>query len=57
VYEGIRESCALGAGALIVSLDVEELQTFCDRIYVMNRGVLREAKTKDLAEIGPMMVD
>lgn len=57
VYEGIRESCARGAGALIVSLDVEELQTFCDRIYVMNRGVLREPKTKDLAEIGPMMVD
>jgi general nucleoside transport system ATP-binding protein len=40
VYEGIREACSKGAGALVVSLDLDELLEYCDRIVVMNRGQL-----------------
>lgn len=56
VYSGLREVCAAGAGALVVSFDLDELLEFCDRILVINGGVLQAATTKDRAEIGRLMV-
>lgn len=56
VYQGLREVCAEGAGALIVSFDLDELLEFCDRILVINCGVVTESATMDRAEIGQLMV-
>jgi len=56
VYEGIYEECEKGAGALVVSFDLDELLQFCDRIIVMNRGVLTKPGTKDRTVIGQHMV-
>jgi len=56
VYEGIRQQCAAGAGALVVSFDLDELLEFCDRIVVLNGGEMREAKVKDRALVGQLMV-
>lgn len=56
VYEGIRQQCAAGAGALVVSFDLDELLEFCDRILVMNGGEMKEAKVKDRATVGQLMV-
>lgn len=56
VYEGIYEECEKGAGALVVSFDLDELLQFCDRIIVMNRGVLTKPGTKDRTIIGQHMV-
>lgn len=56
VYQGLREACEQGAAALIVSFDLDELLEFCDRIVVMNGGVLQAAQSKDRAEVGRLMV-
>ncbi|MBC8064752.1 MAG: ABC transporter ATP-binding protein [Chlorobia bacterium] len=59
VYEGIRSECDQGAGALVVSYDLDELLEHCDRIVVMNRGELFEPKAgeeKDSDVIGRLMV-
>ena len=56
VYQGLREVCAEGAGALIVSFDLDELLEFCDRILVINCGVMSSPSAKDRAEIGQLMV-
>ena len=56
VYEGIYEECDKGAGALVVSFDLDELLMFCDRIIVMNRGLLTKPDTKDRTVIGCHMV-
>lgn len=59
VYEGLREACKNGAAALVVSFDLDELLEHCDRIVVMNRGVLSEPapdKAMDREAIGRLMV-
>lgn len=56
VYEGLYEECEKGAGALVVSFDLDELLQFCDRIVVMNNGVLSQPNSRDRAIIGRHMV-
>lgn len=59
VYEGIRAACEKGAGALVVSYDLDELLEYCDRVVVMNRGELLEpatAQSRDRDAIGRLMV-
>jgi general nucleoside transport system ATP-binding protein len=59
VYAGIRRRCDEGAGALVVSFDLDELLEHADRIVVMNNGRLFEpapGKEKDRDEIGRLMV-
>ena len=59
VYEGIRQTCRAGAGALIVSFDLDELLEHCDRIIVLNGGVLSEppaGEAMDRQAIGKLMV-
>ena len=56
VYDAIRARCKEGMSALIVSFDLDELLTHCDRIVVLNGGVLTEAASKDRNEIGRLMV-
>ena len=56
VYQGLRDACSQGAGALIVSFDLDELLEFCDRILVINGGVVSAPHQKERAEIGQLMV-
>jgi simple sugar transport system ATP-binding protein len=55
VYQAIREKCQDGMAALVISFDLDELLEHCDRIVVMSRGHLKEAK-KDRDLIGRLMV-
>lgn len=59
VYEAIRDHCAHGMAALIISFDLDELLDLCDRIAVMYRGQLigplqSEEMTRE--RIGALMV-
>ena len=59
LYDAIRDECARGAAALVVSFDLDELLDHCDRILVMNRGELFEPKAgqeRDRNAIGCLMV-
>ncbi|MBI5705366.1 MAG: ABC transporter ATP-binding protein [Armatimonadetes bacterium] len=59
VYAGIREACLAGAGAIVVSFDLDELLDYCDRIVVMNLGRLAEPppqSARERAAIGALMV-
>lgn len=59
VYDGIRQECDRGAASLVVSYDLDELLENCDRIVVMNRGVLVEpakGSEKDSEVIARLMV-
>ncbi len=59
VYDGLRKACAEGAGALVVSYDLDELLENCHRVVAMNLGRLWEpapGKERDRAEIGRLMV-
>lgn len=59
LYEGIREECAKGASALIVSFDLDELLENCDRIAVMNGGEVflpPQGRELDRTTIGRLMV-
>lgn len=59
VYSGIREACKKGAGAIVVSFDLDELLDHCDRIVVMNLGRLLElpaGSERDRSAIGELMV-
>ena len=56
VYEAIRQLCADGASALIVSFDLDELLAHCDRVVAMNRGRIYEPSGRDRDEIGRLMV-
>lgn len=59
VYKGIRDACRAGAGALVVSFDLDELLEHCDRILVMNRGrmyVPEPGQERDRNAIGCLMV-
>lgn len=60
VYAGLRERCREGAGAIVVSFDLDELLDNCDRIAVMSRGVLRfppKEQSHDRNLIGRLMVE
>lgn len=56
VYAAIREACRAGAGALVVSFDLDELLEFCDRTIVIHGGVVTEPRTRDRQDIGRLMV-
>jgi simple sugar transport system ATP-binding protein len=56
VYDSIRQLCAEGASALIVSFDLDELLAYCDRVVAMNRGRIYEPAARDREEIGRLMV-
>ncbi|HVT13469.1 MAG TPA: ABC transporter ATP-binding protein [Fimbriimonadaceae bacterium] len=59
VYEGIRQACRQGAGALVVSFDLDELLEYCDRVVVTHRGELVDPGTShslDREAIGRLMV-
>lgn len=58
-YEGLYGECEKGAGALVISFDLDELLTYCDRIVVLNVGKVFEPpinKAKDRNYIGHLMV-
>lgn len=57
VYGGLRTLCRENQkGALVVSFDLDELLEFCDRVVVLNHGVLSEPRARDRSEIGRLMV-
>ena len=59
VYQALREAAQAGAGALVVSFDLDELLLYCDRILVMRDGRLYEPavnEARDRAVIGRLMV-
>ncbi|MHB8635988.1 MAG: ABC transporter ATP-binding protein [Fimbriimonadaceae bacterium] len=59
VYDGIRDACSGGSGALIVSFDLDELLENCDRVLVLFGGrmaVPPSGQERDRAVIGRLMV-
>lgn len=59
VHHAIREACEQGAAALVVSFDLDELLTLCDRVGVLFDGRLVdivEGERKRREEIGALMV-
>jgi simple sugar transport system ATP-binding protein len=59
VYRAVREKCDVGAAAVVVSFDLDELLEHADRIVVMNGGRLfvpPAGLEKDRAAIGRLMV-
>ncbi len=59
VYAGIRSACQNGAGALVISFDLDELLEYCDRIVTMCNGKLSTPDSdfaRDRDTIGRMMV-
>lgn len=57
IFTAIREKAREGVATLLVSYDLDDLLSHCDRILVMNRGRLVEAPSKDRQVIGRLMVD
>ena len=53
----LRDFAARGGAVLLISSDLEELLALCHRLYVINRGRLREVQAgrHDLVEIGLLM--
>lgn len=59
VFQGLIQATREGAACLVVSFDLDELMSYCDRILVMNHGELAEvpdAQRDDRAAIGRMML-
>ncbi|MCS6831136.1 MAG: ABC transporter ATP-binding protein [Armatimonadota bacterium] len=59
VHRAIREACQQGAAALVVSFDLDELLSLCDRVGVLFDGRLVdvvEGERKRREEIGALMV-
>ncbi|MBA4292901.1 heme ABC transporter ATP-binding protein [bacterium] len=59
VYRELIEATRRGITALVVSFDLDEIMTYCDRILVMNHGILTEVPPElrhDRQAIGRMMV-
>ncbi|MFQ3587300.1 MAG: ABC transporter ATP-binding protein [Fimbriimonadaceae bacterium] len=60
VYRGLRQACGeSGAGALVVSFDLDELLEHCDRVVAINAGRIHTPPPgleRDRAEIGRLMV-
>lgn len=58
-YQSLAELTERGSAALVVSFDLDELLTYCDRILVMNRGEISSpppGAERDRTEIGKLMV-
>ncbi len=59
VHHAIRQACEQGAAALVVSFDLDELLTLCDRIGVLFNGQMvdiMEGERRRRDEIGSAMV-
>jgi len=59
VYDGLIKATREGATVLVVSFDLDELMTYCDRILVMNHGEIAAVPAQfrhDRNAIGRMMV-
>ena len=59
VYKELRKIARAGAAVLVVSFDIDELLTHCDRILVINHGQITEpspAEARDRQAIGRLMV-
>lgn len=59
VHHAIREACQQGAAAVLVSFDLDELLTLCDRVGVLFDGQLVnvvEGEHRTREEIGALMV-
>jgi simple sugar transport system ATP-binding protein len=59
LYEALRQECASGAAALIVSFDLDELLENCDRVVAMRSGRLFDPPSgleRDRSAIGALMV-
>jgi len=59
VYDGLIKASREGATVLVVSFDLDELMTYCDRILVMNHGEIAPVPANlrhDRQAIGRMMV-
>lgn len=59
VYQGLIKATREGAAVLVVSFDLDELMTYCDRILVMNNGILSTVPSElrhDRQAIGRLMV-
>ena len=56
LYAAIRGLCREGAGALVVSFDLDELLENCDRTLVIREGRIYEPERQDRLEIGRLMV-
>lgn len=59
VHHALREACQQGAAAVLVSLDLDELLTLCDRVGVLFDGRLMdivEGERRRREEIGALMV-
>lgn len=58
IHDHLVAACAAGAGVLLISEDLEEIMMLADRIAVMSRGQLSEARLKSgwtLASLGLAM--
>jgi simple sugar transport system ATP-binding protein len=47
VHRRLLDACAAGAGVLLISEDLDEILALADRIAVMTRGHLTEARPRD----------
>jgi simple sugar transport system ATP-binding protein len=59
VHHAIREACQQGAAALVVSFDLDELLTLCDRVGVLFDGRMVDAvegERRRREQIGALMV-
>jgi simple sugar transport system ATP-binding protein len=60
VHRRLLEACQAGAGLLLISEDLDEILSLADRIAVMTRGRLTDARPRDqwtLATLGLAMSD
>jgi simple sugar transport system ATP-binding protein len=60
VHGRLLEACKAGAALLLISEDLDEILSLADRIAVMTRGRLTEARARDqwtLATLGLAMAD
>lgn len=59
VYQALRDECARGACALVVSFDLDELLENCDRVVAVSHGKILSppaGQERDRAAIGRLMV-
>ena len=47
MHRRLLDACAAGAGVLLISEDLDEILALADRIAVMTRGHLTDARPRD----------